>query len=158
MTFLNARDTINGQEGTAYATITNATTGAKETEEMFYVKKLEGKVDKNKTEMKTLGKRGTQNKANGYKGTGTMTIYYVTSIFRKMMLDYMTTGKDTYFDIKVTNEDPSSATGKQTIILKNVNLDSVVMALLDTDSTALEEEISFTFDSVESETYFTKLV
>ncbi|MEK3722312.1 phage tail tube protein [Paenibacillus sp. FSL H8-0034] len=157
MAFLNARDTLSGQEGTAFATITGAD-GAKQNEEMFYVKKLEAKVEKDKTDIKTLGRRGTQHKANGWKGTGTMTIYYVTTLFRQMMLDYIGTGKDSYFDLKVTNEDPASAAGKQTVILKNVNLDSVIMASLDTDSTALEEEVSFTFDGVEIESSFNDLV
>ncbi|WP_240421658.1 phage tail tube protein [Paenibacillus periandrae] len=157
MAFLNARDTLSGQEGTAFATIPDAN-GAKQNEEMFYVKKLEAKVEKDKTDIKTLGRRGTQHKANGWKGTGTMTIYYVTTLFRQMMLDYIGTGKDSYFDLKVTNEDPASGAGKQTVILKNVNLDSVIMASLDTDSTALEEEVSFTFDGVEIESSFNDLV
>ncbi|MNC82612.1 Phage-like element PBSX protein XkdM [compost metagenome] len=39
--------------------------------------------------------------------------------------------------------------GAQRIILKGVNLDSVIMASLDTESDALEEEVSFTFEDVE---------
>ncbi|NEN84364.1 phage tail tube protein [Paenibacillus elgii] len=140
---LHARDTISGQEGRAYATIN----GNKE--EMFYVKKLEAKVEKEKAEIKALGRRGTQSKAKGWKGTGSMTIYYITTLFREMMNEYMVSGKDTYFDITVTNEDPSSSVGMQTVIIKNVNLDSVIMASLDTGSDTLEEEISFTFDGIE---------
>ncbi|KEQ23739.1 phage portal protein [Paenibacillus sp. A3] len=140
---LHARDTISGQEGRAYATIN----GNKE--EMFYVKKLEAKVEKEKAEIKALGRRGTQSKAKGWKGTGSMTIYYITTLFRDLMNEYMVSGKDTYFDITVTNEDPSSSVGMQTVIIKNVNLDSVIMASLDTGSDTLEEEISFTFDGIE---------
>lgn len=140
---LQARDTISGQEGRAYATIN----GNKE--EMFYVKKLEAKVEKEKAEIKALGRRGTQSKAKGWKGTGSMTIYYITTLFRDLMNEYMVSGKDTYFDITVTNEDPSSSVGMQTVIIKNVNLDSVIMASLDTGSDTLEEEISFTFDGIE---------
>ncbi|MDO3678683.1 phage tail tube protein [Paenibacillus ehimensis] len=140
---LHARDTISGQEGRAYATING------NAEEMFYVKKLEAKVEKEKAEIKALGRRGTQSKAKGWKGTGSMTIYYMTTLFRQMMNEYMVSGKDTYFDITVTNEDPSSSVGMQTVIIKNVNLDSVIMASLDTGSDTLEEEISFTFDGIE---------
>lgn len=148
MSYLKAKDTISGQEGTAFAQIADAS-GNKSNEEMFYVKKLEAKAEKDKVEVRTLGKRGTQHKAKGWKGTGTMTIYYVTTKFRRMMYDYMSSGKDTYFDILVTNNDPSSDVGTQKITLKNVNLDSVIMALLDTESDTLEEEIAFTFDGVE---------
>lgn len=143
MTFLKAKDTISGQEGRAFATINN------QVEEMFYIKTLEATVEKQKAEVKTLGRRGVQHKATGWSGSGTMTIFYMTSHFRQMMLDYMKTGVDTYFDIEVTNEDPTSSIGYQTITLRDVNLDSVIMASLDTESDALEEEVAFTFDGVD---------
>lgn len=143
MAFLRARDAISGQEGRAYATING------NVEEMFYVKTLEATVEKQKSEMKALGRRGTQHKANGWTGTGSMTIYYVTTRFRQLMLDYIKTGKDAYFDIQIVNEDPSSSIGRQTVVLKNVNLDNVIMAKVDTESEFLEEETNFTFDDVD---------
>lgn len=143
MGFLKAGDTISGQEARAY-TIING-----QVEEMFYSKNLEATAEKNKAEIKTLRKRGVQHKATGWSGTGSMTIYYATSKFRKMMLEYIKNGKDIYFDIQVINEDPTSTLGKQTTVLKNVNLDSVIMAQFDVDSDALEEDIDFTFDDVD---------
>ncbi|MBS4172124.1 phage tail tube protein [Bacillus sp. FJAT-49736] len=150
MGFLKAGDTISGQEGRAYATING------QVEEMFYVKKLEAKVEKNKTEVKTLGKRGIQNKTSGWKGSGNMTIYYVTSRFREIMLEYIKNGKDTYFDIQIVNEDPTSTIGKQTVVLKNVNLDSVIIAKIDTDSESMDEDTDFTFDDVDLLDSFTQ--
>ena len=41
------------------------------------------------------------------------------------MTSYMQNGVDTYFDILVTNEDPASDAGSQTIVLEGVNLDKV---------------------------------
>lgn len=143
MPFLKAGDTISGQEGTAFVTING------EVHEAFYIKSLEATIDKNKVEFKGLGRRGTQNKAAGWTGTGSMTIYYVTSIFRKLMIDYIKTGKDTYFDIQIINDDPSSSIGKQTVTLIDVNLDSVIIAKLDTESDILDEDSDFTFDDVE---------
>lgn len=143
MTFLKLSDTISGQEGRAYATIN------KNVEEMFYVKTLEATIEKKKAEGKTLGRRGTQHKATGWSGTGSMTIYYITSLFRQQTLDYIKTGKDVYFDITIVNEDPSSSVGKQTVTLKNVNLNSVIIAKLDTESEMLDESIEFTFEDVE---------
>ncbi len=143
MRFLKANDIISGQEGSAYATIDGRV------HEMFFIKTLEATVDKNKAEMKTLGRRGVQHKATGWTGTGSMTIYYVTSLFRQLMYDYTKTGKDVYFDITITNEDPSSTIGSQTVTLKGVNLDSVIMASLDTEAEGLEEEVSFTFDDID---------
>lgn len=150
MAFLKARDTISGQEGRAYATINN------EVEEMFYIKSLEAKVEKEKAEVKTLGRRGTQHKATGWSGSGNMTIYYVTTRFRQMMFEYIKNGVDTYFDIQIINEDPTSSIGKQTVTLKGVNLNSVVMASLNTESEALEEEVEFTFEDVEIDTSFVR--
>jgi hypothetical protein len=116
---------------------------------MFYIETLEASVEKNKSEVRTLGRRGVQHKTTGWTGTGTMTIYYVTSFFRQIMYEYIKSGKDAYFDVTITNEDPSSSIGAQTVTLKGVNLDSVIMAALDTESEALEEEVSFTFEDVD---------
>ncbi|WP_139992642.1 MULTISPECIES: phage tail tube protein [Paenibacillus] len=151
MAFLNAGDTISGREGRAFTVINNSQ------EEMFYVKTLEASIEKQKAEIKTLGHRGLQHKATGWSGTGTMTIYYVTTKFRQMMLDYVKTGVDAYFDIVIMNEDSSSATGKQTVVLNKVNLNKVIIGKLDTESEALEEEIEFTFEGVDIQDHFTAL-
>ena len=74
-------------------------------------------IGKTKTEVPILGKTGKGNKATGWKGTGSLTAHYNTSIFRKMMLDYKNTGEDVYFEMQITNEDPTSGAGRQTIIL-----------------------------------------
>ncbi|OXM15224.1 phage tail tube protein [Paenibacillus herberti] len=143
MSILNAGDTLSGHSGTAFATI------GQQSIEMFYVKNLKATAKKNKADIKTLGSRITQKKATGWEGTGTMTIYYVTTKFREMMKQYIDNGIDTYFDIQVTNDDPASTIGKQIVTLIGVNLDEVVMASLDVESDALEEEIPFTFHNVD---------
>ncbi|GAA3410401.1 phage tail tube protein [Paenibacillus hodogayensis] len=148
MPYFKASDTISGQEGRAYATIQSQNV------EMFYLKNIEATVEKQKAEMKAIGRRGVQHKATGWKGSGTMTIYYATSRFRELMLDYMSTGRDTYFSITIVNEDPNSQTGKQEVTLKNVNLDKVIMAKLDTESDMLDEEVGFTFEDVEIKNSF----
>ncbi len=65
------------------------------------------------------------------------------------MIKYMKTGVDTYFDVSVTNEDPTSSIGKQTTVLKDCNLDEVSMAMFDVESEVLEEDMGFTFDDVD---------
>ncbi|WP_068505717.1 phage tail tube protein [Paenibacillus kribbensis] len=150
--WLQAKDTISGQQGRLYATING------NVEEMAYCKKFEAKIEKNMTEVKVLGYLGDQNKANGWKGTGSMTFYYVTSLFRQMMLDYVTTGKDTYFDLVAVNEDPTSSIGKQTVTLKNVNISSIIIAKLDTESQLLDEDLDFTFSGVGLQDSFSKPV
>lgn len=134
---------VDGAMGTCVATIDG------NIEELFYVKNIKIDVEKKKTEFKVLGRTGAKHKANGWSGSGSMNMYYCTSIFRKMMLKYMKEGIDTYFDLIIENEDPSTKIGKQTAVIKGVNLDSIVMAKLDIESTALDEDIDFTFNDVD---------
>lgn len=110
---------------------------------------LEATVEKNKTEVPILGKTGKGNKANGWTGSGSAEFHFNSSIFREMMYNYQTTGEDTYFEIQVTNNDPTSSVGAQTVILKNCNLDSVILAAFDADGDNLTESIDFTFDEFE---------
>lgn len=138
--FLKFSDTVSGTEAKGYITIDGRN------EDLFYAKKLKSSVKKKKKTGKTLGNRAEQNKAAGYEGTGTLTVYYVTSLFREKMIEYMETGKDFYCDMTVTNEDATSEVGKQTILLKRVNFDEVSMAMFDVESEALEEDMSFTFE------------
>ena len=118
---------------------------------------LEAKFEKKKTKVPILGKTGKGNKANGWEGTGSATFHYNTSIFRQMMLDYKNTGKDVYFEIQIINEDPSSAAGKQEIILKECNIDGGILAKFDADGEYLDEEMDFTFDDFSMPTSFADL-
>lgn len=110
---------------------------------------LEATMEKTKTEVPILGKTGRGNKSTGWTGTGSATFHFNTSIFRKFMKIYKDTGEDFYFDIQVTNEDPTSAVGSQTIILKDCNLDSIILAKFDADGEYLDEDLDFTFEDWE---------
>jgi hypothetical protein len=66
------------------------------------------------------------------------------------MRDYVKTGKDFWFDLMVVNDDPQSSAGRQRVVLKGCNLDSVVAAHFDaTSDDRLEEEVPFTFNDYE---------
>lgn len=107
---------------------------------------LEANFEKNKTEVPILGKTGKGNKASGWKGTGSATFHYNTSIFRQMMLQYKDTGEDVYFEIQISNEDPTSAAGRQTMVLIDCNIDGGVLAKFDADGEYLDEDMDFTFE------------
>ena len=107
---------------------------------------LEANFEKNKTEVPSLGKTGKGNKASGWKGTGSATFHYNTSIFRQMMLQYKDTGEDIYFEIQISNEDPTSGAGRQTMILIDCNIDGGILAKFDADGEYLDEEMDFTFE------------
>ncbi len=140
---INAKDTINGALAECFITIDG------DRYNFFQAKNLEAKYEKTKTEIPILGQVNKGNKGGSLKGTGSMTIYYTTSLFRKLIYEYQETGKDFYFDIMVSNEDSTSDTGRQTIILKNCNLDDVVITKFDIDSETLEEDCNFTFEKFE---------
>ena len=152
MSTLKAWDTINGALGTCYVNID----GKKE--EVLYLKDIEAKIKKNKREIKVLGQTGTKHKSSGWVGTGKMTVYYSTSKFRELMLKYVKEGKDTYFEIIVENNDPASDIKRQSIALKQVNIDNVTMAKLDINSTELDEEMTFTFNDVDILDSFEEIV
>lgn len=141
--YLKASDTVSGRLGRVYATIDGRN------EEMLYVKNITATAIKHKTQVPVIGSASVQYRAGGWSGSGTMSIYYATSVFRRLMIDYIKTGKDTYFDLVVENDDPSSSAGGQTVMLKGVNLDSIALARIDIDAEVLDEKIEFTFDDAE---------
>lgn len=118
---------------------------------------LEAVMEKEKVEVPILGRTGRGNKANGWKGTGSATFHYNTSVFRKVMQEYKRTGKDLYFDMQITNLDPTSSVGAQTVVLKDCNLDSVIVAKFDADGEYLDEEFDFTFEDWELAEEFSEL-
>ena len=119
---------------------------------------LEANFEKNKTEVPILGKTGKGNKATGWKGTGSATFHYNTSIFRALMKRYKDTGEDDYFDIQITNSDPTSSVGRQTVILKDCNIDGGLLAKFDADAEYLDEDMDFTFEDFDMPEQFRLLV
>lgn len=118
---------------------------------------LEAKFEKSKTQVPILGKTGKGNKSTGWKGTGKATFHYNTSIFRQMMLKYKESGEDTYFEIQVSNEDPTSKAGRQTMILMDCNIDGGVLAKFDAAGEYLDEEMEFTFEDFKMPEKFSEL-
>ena len=152
MKTLNAPDTISGREGRAYAKING------NNEELFFAKFVEACVEKSKSEVKAIGKRMTGHKTTGANGTGSMTLYYLTPLFRQMLKEWKDTGVDIYFDLVIENDDPASSAGKQSILLMGCNLDSVVLAKLDGDSDdPLDEDADFTFENFDILEAFNKI-
>ena len=62
-----------------------------------------------------------------------------------------------YFDIQVTNEDPTSSVGRQTVILKDCNIDGGILTKFDADAEYLDEDMDFTFEDFEMPEAFTLL-
>lgn len=148
---MHAKDTVSAALAECFITI-----GTRRYNFMQAIN-LEAKFEKLKTEVPILGKPGKGNKTTGWKGTGSATFHYNTSIFRKMMLDYKNTGEDTYFEIQITNEDPTSEVGRQTMILIDCNIDGGILAKFDADAEYLDEDMDFTFEDFSMPETFTNL-
>ena len=152
MNILQAEDAVNGREGVATAVIDGKVV------ELMELANINVTITKNKTQFKAMGTRNTQNKTTGWEGTGSMTVRYISSRWAKMMHNYAKTGKDTYFTIVVTNNDPGSAAGKQVIQILGCNLDGLDLAKLDIDAEVLEQDVNFTFNDFNLLTSFNELV
>ncbi len=150
-TLMNAGDTIAGSLAECYVTIEGNRYN------FMQAINLEASIEKVKAEVPILGKTGKGNKAAGWKGTGSATFHYNTSIFRELLKRYKDTGEDVYFDIQVSNEDPTSKVGRQTVILKDCNIDGGVLTKFDADAEYLEEELEFTFEDFEMPETFAPL-
>ncbi len=148
---MNAKDAVSASLAKCFVTIEG------NRYEFMQAINLEANFEKSKSEIPILGKTGKGNKSTGWKGTGNATFHYNTSIFRKLLKRYKDTGEDVYFDIQVTNEDPSSAVGRQTVILKDCNLDGGVLTKFDADAEYLDESIDFTFEDFEIAEHFNDL-
>ena len=125
---MHAKDTVSASLAECYVTIEDKRYN------LMQAINLEANFEKNKTEVPILGKTGKGNKATSWTGTGSATFHYNTSVFRMLMYRYKETGQDVYFDIQVTNEDPTSSVGRQTVILKDCNLDGGILAKFDADA------------------------
>lgn len=112
---------------------------------------LEVTFEKEKTEIPILGRMNKGNKASGSKISGSAEFHLNTSIWRELAYRFQQTGEDIYFDIQITNEDiTASDIGRQTIILRDCNFDSILLASFDADSDdTLTESIDFTAESFE---------
>lgn len=137
---MKAKDAINAKLAECFITIDNNRYN------FMQIINFEANFEKTKSEVPTLGKTGVGNKSTGWKGAGSGTFHYNTSIFREMMLKFKDTGEDVYFEIQVTNDDPTSAAGRQTMVFIDCNIDGGILAKFDADGEYLDEDMDFTFE------------
>ncbi|MBS5890664.1 MAG: phage tail tube protein [Negativicoccus massiliensis] len=138
-----AKDTLSAKMARAFIT-----TREGERYLLFQAKTLEATLEKEKEEVAILGRMQKGHKSVSMKGSGTMTIYKNTALFDEMMLRLVNEGIDTYFDLQVENEDPTSDAGGRVVILTGCNIDKTTVASYDADGKLLEDEIGFTFEGV----------
>ena len=148
---MKARDTIAAKLAECFITI-----GSRRYNFMQMID-MEAKVEKTKAEVPRLGAIMVGHKSCGMKGTFSGTAHYNQSVMRQLLLDYKNTGEDTYFEMQITNDDPTSAAGRQTIVLYDCNTDGGILAKFDADGEYLDEELEGTFEDFSIPESFTNL-
>ena len=140
-TVMNAKDAVYGSLAECFVNIGDNRYN------FMSLTEFESQWEVNVTEVPILGKVGMGHKAAGGKGTWSGTAHYNQSIFRKIADAYQKTGVMPYFEIQVTNEDPTSAVGRQTIIHHDCLCDTFTLAKFQAGEELLEEDLSGTFES-----------
>ena len=110
MSYLIDQDTLNGSEGKITITRNGRIL---EVAGMRNIKTVAGIQT---SDMKTIGTRKVQKKANGVTQTGTGNVYLGSNganLFTDMVLNYIENGVQDMFDITITNQDPTSSVGAQ---------------------------------------------
>ncbi len=143
MSFLLERDALNGKSGSGFMTING------ENHEMFGMKKFQSDAEFQESDFKVVGTTLVQKKTTGVSLTGSMTIYYGTPHFLRLLQEYLKTGKLPYFTLQITNDDPSTSVGAQTVVLYDVKLQKIPVAILDAEAEYLEMEVSFSYRTLE---------
>lgn len=143
-----AYEAIDGRHGAAYATIKG------KRYLLFQLKSFETKTEKNNIELQRLGTTVAGNLTSGIKLSWEAEMYYNTDIFRALALDYIHNGKETYFDLQITNDDPNSSAGRHTVILRDCKLNNITMTLLNVDNQVLSEKIDGTCEDIDAPELF----
>ncbi len=143
MAIFKARNAINGKCCKALATING------EVFDLCWIKTFDANVEKSKTDVPVMGDIWMQKKSGGVSGSGSMTVYYCSPVFRDMITRFINSHVDEYFTMTVINDDESSSAGVQAVVFNDVNIDGCSAGKFDVTTDALEEDISFTFSGVE---------
>ena len=148
---MNAGDAVSGSLASCFVTINGRRYN------FMILTEFESKWEVNIADVPILGKVGMGHKAAGGKGTWSGAAHYNQSRIREVANEYQRTGKMPYFEIQVTNEDPTSVVGRQTITHSGCLFDSVVLAKFQAGEDVLSEDLSGTFDTWDMPEKFTDL-
>lgn len=146
MSYLMAQDTLNGAEGKITITRNGRIL---EVCGMRNIKTLAGIQT---ADMRTIGTRKIQSKANGVKQTGTGNVYFgsnSSNLFTDMVLNYIENGVQDMFDITITNQDPTSSVGAQVMGYYGCVLTGdIPLSLLDDEAAMLNYDFNFSYTDV----------
>lgn len=139
MGYLLARETVNGAKGSAFITLNGRNI------EIAGLRNINVQAEIQSEDMRVVGTTSIQDKYTGVKLTGTGNVYYGTSIFNDIVLEYINTGVMPEFDIQITNDDDTTELGKQTLVYYGCHLTgNVPMAVLNSEEAMLNFDFNFT--------------
>lgn len=148
---MNAKDAVYGSLAECFITIDGNRYN------FMSLTEFESMFEVNSKDVPILGKVGKGHKPAGGNGTWKGTAHYNQSIFRKIADQYQKTGVMPYFEIQVTNEDPTSSVGRQTIIHHDCLCNKFTLAKFQAGEDLLEEELSGTFEEFDMPEEFTMM-
>ena len=126
MSYLLAKDTVNGAEGKIFITVDGKNI------EVACMRNITTNAEIQGNDMRVIGTRKIQNKANGAKLTGTGNIYYGNNI-----------------DIQITNNDPTPTIGTQTMAYYGCQLTGTIpLSILNDEEAMLNYDFNFTYTDV----------
>ena len=148
---LLAPDTLNGASGSIVVNVNGRN------QVVAGMRNIQITGDIEAEEMRVIGTKKVQQKQNGVTLAGSGNIYYGTNLFTDMVLDYINNGITTEFSIQVTNEDPPTSVGRQTIAVYGSTLTGEIpIAILDSEEAMLNYDFEFTYSSIERLEAFTE--
>lgn len=146
MSFLLERDTVNGALGTIYVTRNGQNV------EVIGFKNIQTTASVQSQDMRTIGTTRVQDKPNGAKQTGKGNVYYGSNgsnMFRDMVLSYVNNGVTEYFDIQITNNDPTVSMGNQIGAYYGCHLTGdIPLSILNDEESMLNYDFNFAYTSV----------
>lgn len=137
--FIQAKNIPISRASQIYVTIDNVSRVAAE------ISTFDAVVTKEKDEIKVVGDLGSQSRYTGFKCTGKMSFFPVTSVWNMLADKLVNEGIDTYFEFRVYCEDPQVDIGTQEIAFYSCNLDDISIVKISNSETISTLDSSFTF-------------
>ena len=136
-------DPISGRCGSATVIIGNSV------EELFDARNISAQTELQTEDVLRMGVLGTGSKIYGWKGTGSMELFYISARFRDLFLGYYATGIMLPFQLTIENSDNVSTAGKNTVTLIGCQLMGTLdLGKIDSASGILTETVNFSFTDV----------
>lgn len=143
MSYLLAKDTVNGAEGKVFVSV-----GGRNIE-VACMRNITTNVEIQSTDMRVIGTRKVQGKPNGAKLTGTGNIYYGSNLFTDMVLQYINTGVMPEFSLQITNHDPTTSIGSQVMAYYGCTLTGTIpLSILNDEEAMLNYDFNFAWTDV----------